>query len=112
VAVPPGHEGDVEAEHGARAHHHVLEDLVERGAEVDVLVRVGGSVVEDEAGRARPGGADLPVEVLRAPAGEALGLAPGGVCAHRELGGGKVEGVLVHSIPLTVAPAPARSETV
>ena len=64
VAVPARHVGRVEAREAAAAHHHVLEDLVERGAEVDVAVRVRRAVVQDELRRALPRRAHLPVEVL------------------------------------------------
>ena len=54
VAVPPRHVGGVEAGHRARAHHEVLEDLVERRPEVNPAVGVGRSVVQDELRRAPP----------------------------------------------------------
>ena len=49
VAVPARHVVGVVAEHLLRAHDDVLEDLVERRADVDVAVGVGRAVVEDEA---------------------------------------------------------------
>src|SRR5262249_51288764 len=49
VAVPARHVVGIEAEHLLRTRHHVLEDFVERGADVDVAVGVGRTVVKDEA---------------------------------------------------------------
>src|SRR3954454_7154477 len=48
VAIPAGHVGHILAEQGLSAHHHVLDRMVERVADVDVAVRVRGAVVEDE----------------------------------------------------------------
>ena len=55
VAVPPGQVGGVEAEHVVRLDDEVLEDLVERGADVDLAVGVGRAVVQQVAA-ARPCG--------------------------------------------------------
>ena len=56
VAVPARHIGRILAEHLLRAVDDVLQDLVQRGAEMDVAVGVGRAVVQDEflAARARP----------------------------------------------------------
>ena len=62
VAVPAGDVGGVEAGHGLGLDDEVFEGLVERVAEVDGAVGVGRAVVEDVAGRAGAGGADLVVE--------------------------------------------------
>ena len=48
VAVPARHVVGVVAEHLLAARHHVLEDLVERVADMDVAVGVGRAVVQDE----------------------------------------------------------------
>ena len=47
VAVPAGDVGGVEAGHGLGFDDEVLDALVERVAEVDGAVGVGGAVVED-----------------------------------------------------------------
>jgi hypothetical protein len=57
VAVPARHVGRVEAGHGLGADDDVLEDLVERVADVDAAVGVGRAVVQHELGR--------PAEALR-----------------------------------------------
>ena len=56
VAVPARHVVGVEAQHLLAARHHVLEDLVERVADMDVAVGVGRAVVQHEfrPARARP----------------------------------------------------------
>ena len=58
VAIPARHVDRVVAQHGARLHDEILQDLVQRGAHVDVAVRVRRSVVEDPAadGSPRPAG--------------------------------------------------------
>ena len=71
VAVPAGDVGGVEAGHGLGLDHEVLDALVECVAEVDGAVGVGGAVVEDVLGGAGACGADLPVEVVAKPGGEA-----------------------------------------
>ena len=55
VAVPARHVVGIVAEHLLRARHHVLEDLVERGADVDVAVGIGRAVMQDEFGAALRG---------------------------------------------------------
>ena len=42
----------METSHGLRFHDHVLEQLVERRAHVDIAVREGRAIVQDEIGRA------------------------------------------------------------
>ncbi len=48
VAIPARHVGRAKAGHGFRFHDEILQDLVERGAHVDVAVGKGRTVVEDE----------------------------------------------------------------
>jgi len=98
VAVPAGDVVGIPAQHLLRAGDHVLEDLVERVAHVQVAVRVGRAVVQDEL-LAAPGGlaqqAEQP-ELL--PARQDLRLALGQAGAHREValrqeyGGSVVDG--------------------
>ena len=97
MAVPAGDVRRVVplwSRHGAAAHHHVLEDLVERGAEVDVAVGVGRSVVEHELRRARARLPQPAVEVLRLPQVDAPRLRLGQVRLHGEVGAREVEGGL------------------
>jgi len=84
VAVPAGDVGGVEAGHGFSFDDEVLEAFVEGVAEVDGSVGVGWAVVEDICGGASAGGADLGVEVLLFPGGEAEGFVDGEVGLHGE----------------------------
>ena len=85
-----------------RLDDDVLQDLVERGAEVDLRVRVGRPVVEDELRRAAPLLADLPVEVHRLPARDRLRLGRLQVRFHRKTCARQVDRVfpLGHAIKL------------
>jgi len=74
VAVPPGKIERVVTHHEERLDDDVLEDLVQRGAEVNVPVGVRRAVMEDELGSAGRGPDDLVVELLLFPAFEDLGL--------------------------------------
>ena len=94
VAVPAGDVGGVEAGHGAGFDDEVLEGLVEGVAEVDGAVGVGRAVVEDVAGAAGAGAADLAVEVCLLPGSEAQRLVDGEVGLHGEGGLGEVQGGL------------------
>ena len=52
MAVPPRHERRVEARHGLRLDDEVLQDLVQRRAQVDVAVGIRRPVVQHESGMA------------------------------------------------------------
>jgi hypothetical protein len=87
VAVPARHEGRVKPGHGLRFHDQVLEDLVQRGAHVDVAIGEGRAVVQDEFRGARPAGASGCARTGRRcfPFFQALGLALDEVGLHREV---------------------------
>ncbi len=95
VAVPARHVGRIETRQRAALHDHVLEDLVDRVADVDVAVGVGRAVVQDEARTPARGFADAPVEAARLPGGDPLGFALREVAAHGKRRVGQIEGVLV-----------------
>ncbi|OPZ02461.1 MAG: hypothetical protein BWZ09_02552 [Alphaproteobacteria bacterium ADurb.BinA305] len=95
VAVPARNVGRVEAGQRLRAHDDVLEDLVQRVADVQAAVGVGRAVVEHELGPAGAGLADALVELLLLPVGDPVRLAPGQVATHREGGVGQVERLAV-----------------
>ena len=86
VAVPARHEGRVETGHGLGFHHHILEQLVEGGAHVDIAVGERRAVVEDEIGCAcgLAGGGDFRVKAGFFPNREALWLVLHEIPAHRE----------------------------
>ena len=94
VAVPTRHVRRAETAHGLVTQDGVLEELVERGADVDVAVGEGRTVVEDEGGLAGGTGLDLAVETVALPMGDADGFAFGQAGPHREVGDGQVEGIL------------------
>ena len=89
VAVPARHVIGIGAEHLLASRHHVLEDLVERVADVDVAVGVGRAVVEDEFGAPARGRPQPFVEVELLPAGEDLRLLARQPGAHGKVGLGQ-----------------------
>src|SRR6185437_1053666 len=96
MAIPTRHVRRAEAGHQLRAHHDVLEDLVDRVAEVDLAVRVRRTVVQDERVRALSGALlQFGITLRRFPIGQHRGLASGQVGLHRETGLRKVDGLLV-----------------
>ncbi len=86
VAVPAGDVVGVVAGHLAGAVDDVLVDLVQRGADMDVAVRVGRAVVQDEFRPPARGGAQAGPQVHLVPAGEDLWLALRQIAAHGEGG--------------------------
>ena len=95
MAVPAGDVVRVKPGHLARAVDHVLQDLVQGGADVQVPVRVGRAVMQDEQ---RPAGSGLPQlapQVHGVPAGEQSRLLLRQVAAHREAGLGQEDGIAV-----------------
>jgi len=100
VTVPAGHVGGVEALHALALDDHVLENLVQGVADVNVAVGVGRAVVEDEFGPVAGVLLQLSVEAELVPAGEHLRFPFRQVGAHGEIGEGKVEGLfVVHAAP-------------
>ena len=94
VAIPAGHIAGVMAHHLLAAHHHVLEHLVQRMADVQVAVGIGGAVVQGE----RRAAGFLPQQVIDAevfPALEPARLARGQARPHREIGFRQVQRVFV-----------------
>ncbi len=86
VAVPARHVGRVLAQHLLAAVDHVLENLVQRRAHVDVGVGIGWAIVQHEL--LAPGRrlAQAGVEVHALPTGGEIGLPLGQVGLHREIG--------------------------
>ena len=94
VAVPTRHVRRAETAHGLVAEDGVLEELVERGADVHVAVGEGRSVVKDEGRLAGGPGLNLAIETVALPVGDPDGLAFGQAGPHREVGDGQVKGIL------------------
>ena len=103
MAIPARHVGRAMAGQQLGAHHHVLEDLVDRVADVDRAVRIGRAVVQHE-GLAAAGGLRLDLRVTPDlfPCGQPGRLALGQIAAHREIRLRQVDGALVigaHRVP-------------
>ncbi|MCY1500633.1 hypothetical protein D9M68_346810 [compost metagenome] len=84
MAVPAGHIVGVEAAHLERAIDDVLEDLVQRMADVDVAVRIGRAVMQHKLVAAGGRCAQLLVEAHLLPAGHRFRLLLRQAGAHRE----------------------------
>jgi hypothetical protein len=84
----------VEASHRPRLDDEVLQDLVERRAEVDLAVGVRRAVMKDEFRGARALFRNLSVEVHGLPPGEPLRLGRLQVGLHRKVGPRQIDGVL------------------
>jgi hypothetical protein len=97
VAIPAGNVGGVETGQGLGADDDVLEDLVDRMADVNVAVGVGRAIVQDETWPSLRGRADALVELALLPGGDPLWLAAGEIATHRKRRVGQVEGFLVVS---------------
>ena len=95
VAVPARHVGRVVAVQVARLDDDVLEDLVDRMAQVDLAVGVRRAVVQHEQRPPLGVLAKLRVDALLFPARQDARLALGQVAAHREFRCRQVEGSFV-----------------
>ncbi len=84
VAVPPGHVGRILAQQRLGAHHHVLEDVVQRMADMHVAIGIGRPVMEDELLAPGAAFAQLPVEPLGLPARKNARLLLGQSGLHRK----------------------------
>ena len=95
VAVPARHERRAEAEHRARLHHEVLQNLVQRRAHVDVAIRKRRPVVQHEKRCADPRIENLLIQPRRLPLREPLGFALHEIGLHREVRLWQQQGVFV-----------------
>ena len=95
VAVPTGNVGGVEAALRMRLYDEVLEDLVERVADVDGAVGIGRAVVENEGLAVLVLLENLVIDIELFPLLETLRLILRQIGAHGEVGPGKVHGVLI-----------------
>ena len=95
MAIPTGHIGRVHPLERAEFDDDVLEDLVQRGADMDIAVGKRRAVVQDELRSPGAGLADAPVEVGRLPEGEPLRFTRHEVGLHGETGLRQVQRVLV-----------------
>ena len=100
VAVPAGDVDRVKARHVARLHDDVLEDLVDRLADMDVPVRVRRPVVEHELRPSSARLADLLVDPILLPFLDPVRLPPGKIAAHGKGRVRKVQRFLVVGLVL------------
>ncbi len=89
VTVPSRHVRRPEAHHRSRPHGEVLEDLVERRAEMNAAIGIGRSVMEHPRPRLLARFDQSRVQAGLLPALEHLGFPLGQVPPHREVGFGK-----------------------
>ena len=110
----PGMKGAVKPAIVLRFDHQVLEQLVERGAHVDVAVGEGRAVVQDElrAPLARGGGRGFSGKDRRFPSARGASVRSPRVAAHRKVVCGRsqrvfvIRGVGAHDGARTLASAP------
>ena len=117
VTIPAGHVIGIEAEHLLASGHHVLENFVERVADMDVAVGVGRTVMQDKARPSLGGGTQPAIEIEVTPARQQLQLFLRQAGAHWEVGLGQEERLaviarfrrlLVHGAPSNKPPAPRK----
>ena len=95
VAIPAGNVVRIIAAHLERAGDDVLEDLVQRMADMDVAVGIGRTIVQHELFATGGRGTQLLVEIHLAPARNGFRLFLRQACTHRKLGLGQIEGLRV-----------------
>ena len=86
VAVPARDKASVIAHHLVRAADHILQDLVHRGAEVDVTIRIGRAVMIDEFRAVFALFAEAFIELHLLPFLDPLRLGLWQARTHREVG--------------------------
>ena len=94
MAIPAGHVAGILAHHLLRPDHHVLEDLVQRMADMKVAIGIGRAVMKNEGGAAGPS-SQLAIDVDLLPAGEPFRLTLRQSGPHLERRVGKQERVPV-----------------
>ncbi len=103
VAVPARHVGRVLAEHLLRTVDHILQDLVQRMAEMDLTIGIRRSVMQDELLSTLGGLAQPLVKPHLLPALDQLRFERWQAAAHRKIGFGQENGRTVigrHRQPL------------
>ena len=95
VGIKAGHIGSLEALHVLVADDDILDDLVQRGAHVDVAVCIRRAVVQNELGLAVVVLDELIVQVVVFPVLEHDRLLFGQACAHLEQRLGQIQRTVV-----------------
>ena len=94
VAIPTRHVRRVEARHGLRLHDEVLQDFVERRAQVNAPVGIRRPVVQNVARPAGCDAANLVIQPLLLPPRQRLRLGLRQVGLHREGRLRQIDGLL------------------
>ncbi len=87
VAIPARNIGRIETHHGTRAHHNVLEHLIDRMADMNVTIGVGRTIVQDKFRRILTPRAQLPMNIRFIPLFQPFRLPLRQIAAHGEIGG-------------------------
>ncbi|VTR68162.1 hypothetical protein DESC_70002 [Desulfosarcina cetonica] len=95
VAVPARHVGGIEPGHLPGADDDILENLVQRRADMNMAVGIGRTVVQDKSRPTFGRLADALVQLGAFPGAELFGLLLGKVGFHGKAGMGKIQGLLV-----------------
>ena len=95
MAIPTGHVRRVEAGEPSALDDDVLQDLVDRVADVDVAVRVRRAVVQDESRAAFRGRANRLVDLALLPIPDPARFPPREIAAHWKRRVGEIERGLV-----------------
>ena len=74
MAVPAGNVRGLESAQGLRLQDQILENLVQRRADVHIAVGEGWAVMQDKPGRLSPGRHQLTIKVRAVPLGQPLRL--------------------------------------
>ncbi len=98
VAIPARNVGRIEARHGLRFDDKILEDFIERGAQVNPPVGVRRPVVQHVSGPARARGANLVIQLLLLPPRQHLRLGLRQVGLHGESGRWQIDRLLQHYV--------------
>ncbi len=95
VAIPTRHIGGIKTGEALGLDDDVFEDLVDRVTDVNIAVRIGGAIMQNERRLARFGAANSAVEILIVPTFQHVGFALGQIATHRKLGFRKIQGVFI-----------------
>ena len=95
MAIPTGDEGSLKTGHRLRFDDQILEHLVERSPHVNVAVRKGWAVMQDEFRRPLTRFLNGRIKAFLLPLGQQLRLTLGETGLHRKVGLGKSDGILV-----------------
>ena len=95
MRIPARDEIGVEPGHAVGTHDHILQDAVQRVADVQIAIGIDGSVMQHEGGPAGGGGPAAVPQTHPLPPRQNLGLTLRQVAPHGERRGGEENGVAV-----------------